>query len=71
MMAEAAQRYGMIVRDQTGHSISLFAENPAPWAINPYTTPGGFYGGPNPNAVIRAFPWDHLQLVKMDLHTLK
>ena len=28
MMAKAAQRYGMIVRDQTGHAISFFAEKP-------------------------------------------
>ena len=69
MMAKAAQRYGMIVRDQTGHAVSLFAENPAQYGNNPYTEPGGFYGGPNPSAVMRAFPWDKLQVVKMDLHT--
>jgi hypothetical protein len=67
MMAKAAQRYGMIVRDQTGHAISFFAENPADQGSDPYTSPGGFYGGPYPNAVIQAFPWDHLQLLKMDL----
>jgi hypothetical protein len=67
MMAKAAQRYGMIVRDQTGHAISFFAENPADLGTDPYTSPGGFYGGPYPNAVIQAFPWDHLQLLKMDL----
>jgi hypothetical protein len=71
MIAVAAQRYGMIVRDQTGHAISLFAENPAPYGSNPYTSPGGFYGGPNPMAVMKAFPWDSLQLVKMDLRTAK
>jgi hypothetical protein len=67
MMAKAAQRYGMIVRDQTGHAISFFAENPADQGSDPYTSPDGFYGGPYPNAVIQAFPWDHLQLLKMDL----
>jgi hypothetical protein len=71
MMAKAAQRYGMIVRDQTGHAISFFAENPAPSGTNPYTSPGGFYGGPNPTAVMQAFPWDRLQLVKMDLRSAK
>jgi hypothetical protein len=70
-MAVAAQRYGMIVRDQTGHAISFFAENPAPHGTNPYTLAGGFYGGPNPSAVMRAFPWDHVQLVKMELRTVK
>jgi hypothetical protein len=67
MMAIAAQRYGVIVRDQTGHAISFFAENPADHGSDPYTSPGGFYGGPYPNAVIQAFPWDRLQLLKMDL----
>lgn len=71
MMAVAAQRYGMIVRDQTGHAISLFAENPGSASPNPYIAPGGFFGGPNPTAVMKAFPWDRLQLVKMDLRSAK
>jgi hypothetical protein len=71
MMAVAAQRYGMIVRDQTGHAISFFAENPSQYATNPYTSPAGFYGGPNPTAVMRAFPWQYVQLVKMSVRTVK
>jgi hypothetical protein len=68
-MAKAAQRYGMIVRDQTAHAISFFAENPAQTqsATNPYTGAGGFFGGPDPARVMQSFPWDRLQLVKMDL----
>jgi hypothetical protein len=69
MMAVAAQQYGMIVRDQTGHAVSFFAENPAQYGTDPYTSPGGFYGGPNPSAVMRAFPWQYVQLVRMDLRT--
>ena len=69
MLAAAAQRYGIIVRDQTGHAISFFAENPGPSGENPYITTSGFFGGPYPTAVMRAFPWEHLQLLKMDLHT--
>jgi hypothetical protein len=68
MMAKAAQTYGMIVRDQTSHAISFFAENPVPSGTNPYPA---LYGSPYPTAVIEAFPWDRLQLVKMDLRTLK
>jgi hypothetical protein len=68
MMAKAAQTYGMIVRDQTSHAISFFAENPIPLGTNPYPA---LYGSPYPTAVISAFPWDRLQLVKMDLRTLK
>jgi hypothetical protein len=70
MIAKAAQRYGMIVRDQTGHAISLFAENDAQYGTtNPYTGTNGFFGGPYPNPVLQAFPWDRLELLKMDLHT--
>lgn len=67
-MAVAAQRYGMIVRDVTNHAISFFAENPAPSGVDPYPA---LYGSPYPNAVINAFPWDHLQLVKMTLRTMR
>ena len=45
MMAKAVQRYGMIVRDQTGHAISFFAENPSQFGTDPYPGPTGFYGG--------------------------
>jgi hypothetical protein len=72
MIAKAAQTYGMVVRDQTGHAISLFAENYIQYGTtDPYTSPGGFFGGPYPNPVLKAFPWDRLQLLKMDLHTVK
>ena len=30
MMAEAAQRYGIIVRDKTLHAIGFYAEDPSP-----------------------------------------
>jgi hypothetical protein len=67
MMAKAAQRYGIIVRDQTAHAISFFAENPNQQAADPYATANGFFGGAYPNPVMQAFPWASLQLVKMDL----
>ena len=72
-MAKAAQRYGIIVRDQTAHAISFFAENPSQSqsVTNPYTGPGGFYGRSDPTAVMQSFPWDRLQLVKMELHTAR
>jgi hypothetical protein len=71
MIAVAAQRYGMIVRDQTGHAISFFAENPTGFGTDPYVGPGGFYGGQDPTAVMRAFPWQLVQLVKMDLRSTR
>jgi hypothetical protein len=67
-MAIAAQRYGIIVRDVTHHAIAFFAENPASAGVNPYTA---LYGSPYPNAVMKAFPWDHLQLLRMALRTTK
>jgi len=67
MMAKAAQRYGIIVRDQTAHAISFFAENPNQQTADPYGTPTGFFGGTYPNPVMQGFPWGSLQLVKMDL----
>jgi hypothetical protein len=70
MIAKAAQRYGMIVRDQTGHAISLFAENPTQYGTDPYSGPSGFFGGPYPNPVLQAFPWDRLQLLRMDVQTV-
>jgi len=71
MIAKAVQRYGMIVRDQTARGISLFAENPRSAGTNPYSGPGGFWGGPTPAKVMQAFPWGRLQLVKMNLQTMK
>jgi hypothetical protein len=67
-MAIAAQRHGIIVRDVTHHAISFFAENPVSAGANPYAA---LYGGtPYPTSVMKAFPWSHLQLVKMSLRTM-
>ena len=47
------------------------AENPSQtqYVTNPYTGAGGWFGGPDPTRVMQSFPWDRLQLVKMDLRT--
>jgi hypothetical protein len=71
MMAEAAQRYGIIVRDQTAHAVAFFGEDPARFGTDPYKGKGGFYGGPDPGPVAKAFPWEHLQLLKMELRTVR
>jgi hypothetical protein len=70
-IAIAAQRYGMIVRDQTGQAVGLFAENTAQFGTNPYDGTTGIYGGIPNNLLMRAFPWDKLQVVKMDLRSMK
>jgi hypothetical protein len=71
MIAEAAQRYGMIVRDQTGQAVGLFAENWTQYGTNPYSGPNGIYGGQQANVLLRSFPWDRLQLIKMQISVVK
>jgi hypothetical protein len=68
-IAEAAQKYGIIVRDQTGpgNGISFFGEAPTTPGTRPYSEPGGFYGGMTPDELLADFPWERLQLLKMSL----
>lgn len=63
-IALAAQRYGMIVRDQTHHSIGFFAEDPAPTGGNPYPALMHYR---YPNELLARFPWRHVQVLRMDL----
>jgi hypothetical protein len=44
MMALAAQRYGIIVRDQSHADIGFFAEDPAQYGAKPLTASDPFYG---------------------------
>lgn len=68
-LAEAAQQYGLVVRDVTHHAVSFFAENWVTVGSNVYRAPGGLYGGLMPWAFMPRFPWDHLQLLQMHLCT--
>jgi len=63
-MAVAAQRYGMIVRDKTNAATGFFAEDPTPTGVNPYVQ---LFGGQWPVDLLAAFPWDHVQLLRMQL----
>jgi hypothetical protein len=65
ILAEAAQRYGMIVRDRTLHATGFYAEDPTPTGTNPYAGPTGFYGGLRPWNFLPQFPWGRLQLLRM------
>jgi hypothetical protein len=67
MMARAAQKYGILIRDVTHSVVSFSAEDPTPTGSNPYTGVDGLYGGLGPWKVLRAFPWRGLQLVQMKL----
>jgi hypothetical protein len=62
-LARAAQRYGLLVRDQAGVPV-LYAQNPASLPANPYPA---IFGTRSPSQLLFAFPWRHLQLVKMQL----
>jgi hypothetical protein len=64
MLAEAAQRYGMIVRDQTKHATTFFAEDVTPSGQDPYRGPGGLYGGLTARQLITPFPWGSVQLLQ-------
>ena len=66
IMAKAAQRYGIIVRDKTLHAIGFFAEDPSPLGTNPYTQ---LFHGKSPGELLQTFPWSHLQTVKSTLKT--
>lgn len=71
MIARAAQKYGMIVRDQTHYAIGLFAENPISMGSNPYYTssgspsPSGPFEGRWPSELLASFPWSHLQVLAL------
>jgi hypothetical protein len=68
MIAEAAQRYGLYIRD--GGAIGgFFGQSPAPAETNPYTGSDGYFEGQYPNQILAAFPWSHLQVLMMELHS--
>ncbi len=67
MMAEAAQRYGIVVRD-TARDVTFYGQDPTPTGTEPYTGAHGYYEGKTPQQLLASFPWNHLQLLKMELH---
>jgi hypothetical protein len=67
VIAEAAQRYGIFVRD--GARVThFFAQDPVNLGGDPYAAPDGFFEGHYPGELLAFFPWDHLQLLPMTLH---
>jgi hypothetical protein len=67
LIAEAAQRYGIFVRDG-GSVIHFIAQDPVNMGKNPYTGLDGYFEGRSPRQLLASFPWDRLQLLKMELH---
>ncbi len=68
MLAEAAQRYGIFVTDSSA-TVALFAQDPMPTGANPYVGPGGYFEGKTPSQVLASFPWDKLEVLRMELHS--
>jgi hypothetical protein len=72
MIAVAAQRYGMIVRDQTHLGTSMFGEDPAQFGGKQiYYGPHGIFGGRTPLQLLAKFPWSHLQVLKLHLTAVR
>jgi hypothetical protein len=67
MMAEAAQRYGIFVRDG-GPVVAFYAQDPVSTGTNPYIGPNGYFEGQSPTTLLASFPWSDLQLLRMNLH---
>ncbi len=61
MIAKAAQRYGLVVRDQGG-GVSFYAEDPGPLGSDPYP---GLFGGLAPWRIASSFPWSRLQALPL------
>ena len=67
MLAEAAQRYGLFVRDGAS-VVHFFGQDPVSLGgANPYAGDSGYFEGRWPTELLASFPWEHLQLLKMDL----
>ncbi len=67
MIARAAQRYGILV-GASAPNVAFYAQDPGPTGADPYAGAAGYFGGKGPNQLLAAFPWQHLQLLKMTLH---
>jgi len=67
MIADAAQRYGIYVRDRA-RVTHFFAQDPTPTGANPYAGASGYFEGRSPAQLLAQFPWDRLRLLEMDLH---
>jgi hypothetical protein len=65
VIARAAQRYGMVVRD-TSSTVALYAEMPTS-TTDPYPRLFGPAYPNNLHELLARFPWRHLQLLRMRL----
>ena len=68
MIAEAAQRYGIVLRDKAG-AVTFYGEDPTPTGTNPYAGPNGWFQGKSAATLMQQFPWDRLQALETKLRT--
>lgn len=66
ILAHAAQRYGVIVREHSG-AVVFYAQNASPLGRDPYPA---LFGGRSASELLTYFPWKHLQLMRMSLVTM-
>ena len=67
MIARAAQRFGIFVRDKA-RVAQFFAQDPQPTGANPYLGAAGYFESETPSELLSSFPWSRLQVLAMDLH---
>jgi hypothetical protein len=64
MIATAAQKYGIVIRDQAG-AVTFYAEDTdAEGVRNPYYGPNGYFENQYVNNLLKSFPWTHLQALR-------
>jgi Bacterial Ig-like domain (group 3) len=68
MIAEAAQRYGLFIRSR-GVNVAFEGQDPIPTGTEPYGGPHGYYEGKTSAQLLASFPWEYLELLKMELHS--
>jgi hypothetical protein len=59
MMARAAQRYGIVIRDGAAN-VAFYAQDPIPTGTEPYTGTHGYFEGKQSQELLASFPWGHL-----------
>jgi hypothetical protein len=65
MLAQAAQTYGIVIRDQSG-CVSIYAQDPTTTGSNPWAAP---FDGWSEGTYLSWFPWSHLQALQTQLTT--
>ncbi len=61
MMAEAAQRYGIVIRDRSG-VVAFYGQDPTPTGKNPYPS---IFRNRSPSELLAKFPWRRLRVLRL------